>query len=358
MTLFAHLLRPELREFAAYQCASPQRGVVRLHANETWWRAGWDDTADGLNRYPDPRPAALIDALARLYGLDAERVLVTRGSDDGIDVLVRAFCRAGEDAVVVCPPTFGMYGVAARLQGAGVREVPLGRAFALDPKRVLEACTPGVVKLVFLCSPNNPTGNRLSTAAIVAVCRRLAERALVVVDEAYVEFCSGAPLTPLLQAHPNLVLLRTLSKAWGLAGARCGALLADAGLVATLRALLPPYPLPSLSVEAALKRLDPAEVVVAQRRIAATVRRRRALAARLERLPSVQHVWPSEANFLLAQFRDATATARACAAAGVLVRDFGAEPRLPNCLRITVGAAAENRRLLAALESPAVRARA
>jgi histidinol-phosphate aminotransferase len=128
----AHLLRPELRDFTAYHAASPRRGVVRLHANESSWRAGWDETDDGLNRYPDPRPAALVNALAALYAVAPGAVLATRGSDDGIDLLVRAFCRAREDAVLVCPPTFGMYAVAARLQGAGVVEAPLRADFSVD----------------------------------------------------------------------------------------------------------------------------------------------------------------------------------------------------------------------------------
>lgn len=348
MSGVAHLLRPELRDFTAYHAASPRRGVLRLHANESSWRAAWDETEDGLNRYPDPRPAALVGALAALYGVAPAAVLATRGSDDAIDLLVRAFCRAGQDSVVVCPPTFGMYAVAARLQGAAVVEVPLTRSFGVDWRAIVAAAGPGT-KLVFLCSPNNPTGTTVPRRTVESLCEALRGHCVVVVDEAYLEFARGGGFAERLAAYPNLVLLRTLSKAWGLAGARVGALLADPELIAILRALAPPYPLPSLATEAALRRLQPAEIAAARRRTAGVVRRRELLAEALRALPAVRRVWPSEGNFVLARFDDAGAALAACEQAGVLVRDFSRQPRLAGCLRITVGTAAENRKLLAAL---------
>jgi len=358
MSGVSHLLRPDLRDFTAYHAASPRRGVTRLHANESSWRAAWDATDDGLNRYPDPRPAALTDALGALYGVAPGTVLATRGSDDAIDLLVRAFCRAGEDAVLVCPPTFGMYAVAARLQGARVVEVPLNRSFGVDVPGVLSAAAQSV-KLVFLCSPNNPTGGRVPAEAVARICRALDGRSVVVVDEAYVEFARGPGPVEQLAALPNLVLLRTLSKAWGLAGARVGALLADPELVVRLRGLAPPYPLPSLATEAALRRLQPRELAAARRRTAGVLRRRERLAEELQGLPAVRRIWPSEGNFLLVRFADADAALHACEAAGVLVRDFSRQPRLAGCLRITVGTAAENRKLLRALAAlPATRDRA
>jgi histidinol-phosphate aminotransferase len=172
---------------------------------------------------------------------------------------------------------------------------------------------------------------------------------VVVVDEAYVEFSRHPGFADWLERYPNLVLLRTLSKAWGLAGARVGTLLGEPELVAILRALAPPYPLPSLATEAALRRLQPAELAAARRRTAAVARRREALAGRLRELPAVRRVWPSEGNFLLVRFADAAAAMAACDDAGVLVRDFSRQPGLAGCLRVTVGTAAENRQLLRAL---------
>jgi histidinol-phosphate aminotransferase len=258
-----HLLRPDLAAFSAYHAASPRRGVVRLHANEASWRADWDDTGDGLNRYPDPRPAALTGALAALYGVAPAAVLATRGSDDAIDLLVRAFCRAGEDAVLVCPPTFGMYAVAARLQGAEVVEVPLKRNFGVDVAAIRAAVHGRRQDRVPLLAqqPDRPCGcaRRPSTPCA----RRWTGTASWWSTRPTWSSARTEGFADRLERHRNLVLLRTLSKAWGLAGARVGALLADPELVAVLRALAPPYPLPSLATEAALRRLQPAEIAAA-----------------------------------------------------------------------------------------------
>ena len=184
--------RPEILALAPYSPARWDPALVRLHANENPWRPDGDTSSTGLNRYPEPQPTALFRRLGSLYGVSPDEVLVGRGSDEGIDLLVRAFCAAGESEVVVCPPTFAMYRFAAEVQGARVVEVPLRPGdFALDPAAVLAACGPAT-RLVFLCSPNNPTGNALEPAAVEEVIAGLRDRALVVVDEAYVEFARDA----------------------------------------------------------------------------------------------------------------------------------------------------------------------
>ena len=339
------LARADLRSFVPYESAVPRADMVRLHANESHWRHEWDDTDRGLNRYPDPRNKALAERLAKLYEVNAGDVLLTRGSDDAIDVLVRTFCESGRDRVVICPPTFGMYAVAARLQGAAVVEVPLNaeRGFRLDPEAT--AAAGESAKIVFLCSPNNPTGNSIPAREIAALCRRLEGQALVVVDEAYAEFAAGPSATRLRSSHDNLVVLRTLSKAYALAGARVGVLIGDPDLVRLLRGVLPPYPLPSLSLEAAEQMLTPEALQRARHEVAATVDRRDRLADQLASLDAVEHVWPSEGNFLLVRFRNADAAMEACRAGGVLVRDFTRAPGLAGCARITVGDGAQNQRL-------------
>ncbi len=345
MTGPASLARADLRNFVPYESAVPKADMVRLHANESAWRHDWDDTGRGLNRYPDPRSEALTARLAGVYGVPTDQVLLTRGSDDAIDVLVRAFCEAGRDRVVVCPPTFGMYAVAARLQGADVTECPLDadRGFGLDLAAV--AAAGESAKLVFLCSPNNPTGNAIPGDEVAECCRRLAGRALVVVDEAYGEFADTASAAGLMSAHDNLVILRTLSKAYALAGARVGALIGHPELVRLLRGVLPPYPLPTLSVEAAERLLAPEALARAQAELAATVSRREKLRSTLEGLPCIEQVWPSEGNFLMIRCRDADAAVSACRDGGVLVRDFSRRPRLEGCVRVTVGDEAQNRLL-------------
>lgn len=346
------LARPEIRALKPYSHAAWQPGLVRLHANENPWRDEADATAAGLNRYPEPQPAALVARIADLYGVAPERVLVGRGSDEGIDLLLRAFCAAGQDRIVTCPPTFGMYRVAAAIQGAGVVEVPLDRSrgFALDAPAVLAAAGAGA-KLVFLCSPNNPTGNRLDADAIRAVIEGLAGRALVVVDEAYAEFAPGASLVPWLDRHPQLVILRTLSKAYGLAGARLGAVLAAPAVIELLRRMIPPYALTVPTIEAALAALSPAGLARCRARVDLLIAERDRLATALGQLPLVERVWPSDANFLLVECADAGRLLAAGIRGGLLVRDLRGQPGLERCLRISVGTPAENDRLVASLEA-------
>lgn len=343
------LARPDILQLQPYQHAAWDPSLERLHANEMPWRAQGDNTRTGLNRYPEPQPKALVQRMAQLYDVPAANVLVGRGSDEAIDLLVRAFCRAGQDSVVITPPTFGFYKVAARIQGAGVSEVPLSRdGFALDAEAVVEA---GLrAKIVFLCSPNNPTGNLLDDAAMLRVCEKLAGRALVVLDEAYVEFSGRPSWTDRLMAQPNLVILRTLSKAYALAGARLGTLVAGADVVGLLKRIIPPYAIPASTVDEVLALTEAPQRAMAAARIAALLDEREFMRGRLERSRHVVRVYPSDANFLLVECRDAGAFLAAGKAAGLIVRDFSAAPGLANCLRISIGTPEQNRRLLAAVE--------
>ena len=346
------LARPEIVALQGYKCAVWEPEFVRLHANELPWRHSGDDSRAGLNRYPEPQPAALIERLAALYGVTGDRLLVSRGSDEAIDLLIRAFCRAEFDAVLVCPPTFGMYAVAAQIQGAAIQPVPLRAAegFALDEEAVLRACT-AQVKIVFLCSPNNPTGNLLETQAILRIARTLAGRALVVVDEAYIEFSSAESLARHIGKHSNLCVLRTLSKAHGLAGARCGALIADTEVVRLLRKVIPPYAITQLTMEAVLRLLEPRELDSMRVRVLQIRAERDYLSDSIARLPGVEKVWSSAANFVLAQFADAGRALERARAAKLLVRDMRAHPELPGALRVSIGTPAQNMRLLRAWDS-------
>jgi histidinol-phosphate aminotransferase len=343
------LARPDILALQPYQHAKWEPSLERMHANEMPWRAQGDNTQAGLNRYPEPQPRALVERMARLYGVSPVRVLVGRGSDEAIDLLVRAFCRAGEDQVVITPPTFGFYKVAARIQGAGVIEVPLaGDTFALDLPAVLEAGRHA--KIVFLCSPNNPTGNLLDESAMLALCHALADHALVCVDEAYIEFASRASLTMRLDEFPNLVVLRTLSKAYALAGARLGTLIAGEDIVSLLRRIIPPYAIPASTVEQVLALTEAPQRAMAADRIRTLLDEREKAGRRLAAMHCVVRVHPSDANFLLVQFRDARVALQAGKDVGLLVRDFSTAPGLADCLRISIGTPEQNERLLAALE--------
>jgi histidinol-phosphate aminotransferase len=350
MTWLTDIARPDIAALKAYEHASWEPGLVRLHANELPWRALGDDTEAGLNRYPEPHPHALMDRLADFYGVPQGTVLTGRGSDEAIDLLIRGYCRAGVDAVVISPPTFGMYAVAARIQGAHVIEVPLQReaGFALDMPALLAVIGP-TVRLVFVCAPNNPTGSLPDRELLLQLAGQIAGRALLVVDEAYIEFAERASLSADVATHPALVVLRTLSKAHGLAGARCGALIANPEVIGLLLRVIQPYAIPQLTIEAVVRALQPANQKTSRERVAAIVTERDRLAAALASLPSVQRVWPSRANFLLVEFRDPTLALQRARAAGLLVRDFRGSRGLQQSLRITIGTPEQNARLLASL---------
>ena len=339
------LARPEIVALQAYTHASWDPAFDRLHANELPWRAETDRSRAGLNRYPEPHPHELAARLAGLYGVRADQLLPGRGSDESIDLVVRGFCRAGVDNVILCPPTFGMYAVAARIQGAEIREVPLlrERGFALDIAGVLRACD-ARTRIVFLCSPNNPTGNALARGEIEELLAALAGKALVVVDEAYIEFSGEESLAGSLKRFANLVVLRTLSKAYGLAGARVGSLIADAAIVALLAKVIPPYSIPQLTIEAVFATLAAPQLAVQRERVAQVRAERERLRAALGSKASVRRVWPSVANFLLTDFDAADAALQAARSAKLLIRDMRGVS--PQSLRISVGTPEQNDRLI------------
>ena len=341
------LARPEIVTLKAYAHAAWRPTLTRLHANEAPWRPAGDATSAGLNRYPEPQPELLIERLADLYGVPADSVLATRGSDEAIDVLSRIYLRPGADAILQCTPSFGMYQVAARIQGAAVIDVPLERerGWALDPARVLAAWQPNV-KLVYLCSPNNPTANLLDIAALEELCRALDGKSIVVIDEAYIEWSRASSLSRWMTRFSTLAILRTLSKAHALAGARVGALLANPQLIELAKRIIPPYSLAEPSVEAALRALDPAEIAAGRARLDALLSEREQLRRGLAGSPWVDRVWPSDANFLLIDCRDAERFMRHTLAGGLIVRDLRAHPFLPQSLRVSVGTRAQNDALL------------
>lgn len=346
------LARDSIRALAAYEHAHWDTRFERLHANESPWPPVADDYATANQIYPEPQPRALVEAYASYLGVDAANLLLGRGSDEGIDLLTRSFCEAGRDSVVICPPTFGMYRVAADIQGARVIEVPLRADFSLDTEALLALFdanpTQSLPKILWLCTPNNPTGNALDAAALREILERSRGRALVVIDEAYAEFQSQS-LTREIGRYPQLVVLRTLSKAHALAGARIGAVVAVPALIALLRKVIPPYAIPRGSAEAALAALSPAALAVTRERIATLVGERQRLAAALARCPSVRKVHPSDANFLLVEFVAADRALEALRAIGLLVRDFRGKAKLGEVLRITIGTAEQNSRLITAL---------
>ena len=347
------LVRADLRAFAGYSSArsSALVGDVWLNANESAW-ANPADHDGRARRYPDPQPPALRARLAGLYGCSHEQLLIGRGSDEAIDLLVRALCVPGRDAVLVTPPVFGMYAVCARLQNASLLEVPLreeGGALGADIDAVIAAALAGNAKLVFLCSPSNPAGSVIALEQIQRVATALRGRALVVVDEAYAEYSALPSAVSLLAGHDNIAVLRTLSKAHALAAARIGSLIASPALIQLLRRCQAPYPIPGPCAELALAGLSDSNLQLTAARVAQVKAERSRVQQGLAALPGVTRVYPSHGNYLLVRFADAQSAFEALLAAGVVVRDQRAAPQLDDALRITIGCPAENDRVLAAL---------
>lgn len=346
----ADLARPEIRRLAPYASAraiADSAGIL-LNANENPWPPEGDGGL-GLNRYPEPQPVRLRKKLAQHYGVSESQLLLTRGSDEGIDLLTRAFVRPGTDRVITCPPCFGMYALAARIQGAQLTEVALreaDRGFALN----LEALAAGPAKLLFLCSPNNPTGDGLTAETVLDLARRRAGEGLVVLDEAYIEFSERPSLASRVAQQPNLVVLRTLSKAFGLAGCRLGALIGHADVIELLGRITPPYPLPTPAVVAAEAALAPEATIARREQLDLLMDDKRRLVQALESHPAIHRVWPGEANFVLVRAADGAGLVRAAASSGIRLRDQSAQPGLADCMRITLGTPEENTALIEFLQ--------
>ena len=343
----AQLARPELRALRPYEAAQQVEDTIRLNANEAPWSSRADRFRRPLNRYPEIRPQSLARKLGEYFACDPSRLLVTRGTSEAIDLLIRAFCREGRDNIVTTAPTFSMYGHYATVQGAAQRSVETlpERNFEVDVDALLAACD-AQTRLIFICSPNNPTGTLVSRAALVDLLERRGDRSAIVVDEAYIEFSGEPSAVELLDRHSNLVVLRTLSKALAFAGARCGTVMGPEEVIRILNAIQAPYAMSTPVVECVEDALGSSGIDEAQSRIAEIVAERKRLMGAMPAFRFVERVWPSAANFFLVRVDRDAAVVRRARDAGILLRDFGAS--LPNCLRVTVGSTAENDRLLAA----------
>ncbi|GAB2700851.1 hypothetical protein GCM10011495_32300 [Hymenobacter frigidus] len=343
---YAGLIRPSVERMQAYSSARDEfegMAPVMLDANEN--SLGSVGPAD-FSRYPDPHQRAIKVELARLKGVAPNQIFLGNGSDEAIDLLVRLTCTPGRDHIVICPPTYGMYEVAANLNDVGVTRIQLTADFQL-PANAVETLAASTAKLVFLCSPNNPTGNLLAQEAVEAILRSF--KGLVVVDEAYADFADAPSWTTRLAEFPRLVVLQTFSKAWGLAGLRLGVAYGSPALIAYFDKIKPPYNISAATQEHVLTALASAPSLDAMR--AELLANRHQLAQQLPQVPGVAQVFPSDANFLLVRFTtDATAIYDQLRARGIVVRNRTTQPGCAGCLRLTVGTATENALLLQALK--------
>ncbi|MFS7194601.1 histidinol-phosphate transaminase [Rahnella inusitata] len=344
------LARQNVRELTPYQSARRLggNGDVWLNANEYAIAPQFELTAQTFNRYPECQPALVINRYAAYAGVDPEQVLVSRGADEGIELLIRAFCEPGKDAILYCPPTYGMYSVSAETIGVQARTVAAKADWSLNLPAI-EAALDGV-KLVYVCSPNNPTGNLIDPVELRAVLEMTRGRAIVAIDEAYIEFCPQATVTGWLQEYPHLAVLRTMSKAFALAGLRCGFTLGNSELIALLMKVIAPYPLSTPVADIAAQALAPEGLAIMRQRVAEVSENRAWLMAELNQCDCVEQVFQSETNYVLARFTASSAVFKNLWDQGIILRDQNKQPGLSGCLRITIGTRQELQRVIDALQ--------
>ncbi len=340
------ILRPHILTLTPYASARDEyegtEGIF-MDANENPMGS---ITRQPYNRYPDPYQWAIKQKLAAIRGVPPNQIFLGNGSDEAIDLLIRATCTPQADEVILLPPTYGMYEVSASINNVPLVKVPLTSDFQIDLPAVLQAVqTHPKAKLIFFCSPNNPTGNRLRTEDI----RRVLDvfSGLVIVDEAYIDFAQEPSFVSHLNAYPNLVVLQTFSKAWGLASLRLGMAFASPAIIAILNKLKPPYNINGATQQLVNESLD--NLTSVEKMVGEILRQRDWLRDRLVELPVVRHVYPSDANFLLVKVQDARAVYHFLVNRKIIVRDRSNVKLCEGCLRISVGTAEENRQLLAAL---------
>jgi histidinol-phosphate aminotransferase len=335
-------MRPDLVDLCGYPTGRSDKQNVRLHANESAWDPlldyGWQ-----LNHYPPKYPVELIKQLSQRYKVSSDQLILTRGSDDGIDILSRLFLIPSQDSIITCPPTFVMYSIYARIQGAGIIECPLKtNDFSLDESAIATAVEVKTSKLLYLCRPNNPTGNTIHLDRVATICHQAKNKVMVVVDEAYIEFSKQESATRLLDQFDNLIVLRTLSKAYGLAGLRLGVVIANNEVINRIEAILPPFPYSTPVLELARESFEQCQNFTAK--IELVCQQREWLSQALSQLSLIKKIWPSDANFVLIQVDNSQ-----------LVVDYLAEQRMlvkaisPTLIRLSIGTEEHNQNLFNAL---------
>lgn len=338
------IIRPNIRNLVPYSSARDEfkgEASVYLDANEN---SLGSPLIKWYNRYPDPLQWEVKKKLSAIKGIAPEQIFLGNGSDEAIDLLYRAFCEPGIDNVVICPPTYGMYEVSANINNIKLKKVPLTPGYQLDLEAMEEAIDVNT-RIIWLCSPNNPTGNSLNREDVEIILNNF--DGLVVVDEAYINFSRHRSFIPDLVDYPNLVVLQTLSKAWGLAALRIGMAFASKEIIEVFNRIKPPYNISQAAQELVLEALDRVDDVNDMIRI--LVEERKTLAEELARLPQVIHVYPSDANFLLVKTIDAKGLYKFLVGKGIVVRDRSNVILCDESLRITVGTPRENQVLLKAI---------
>lgn len=331
-------LRPYSSARDEFQAPSKEASLIYLDANENPFNSDY-------NRYPDPHQQLLKNKIAEIKGIVPEQIFLGNGSDEAIDLLIRAFCEPGIDNVIIPQPTYGMYSVCAAINNVEVKQVTLTSDFGIDSAAIAQSWN-DQSKILFLCSPNNPSGNLLNKEAIKSLLFKF--QGLVVVDEAYIDFTEDQGFAPFLNEFNNLVILQTLSKAWGLAGLRLGMCFANSEVITLLNKIKPPYNINTITQSVALQHLDQQHQKTVW--VKEIVAEREKLKKELLQLKIVEKVFPSDANFLLVRVAGAKAIYDQLVSQGIIVRDRSNVILCEQCLRITVGTPEENKKLIDAIK--------
>ena len=340
-----NLVRENIKNLKPYRSARDDfKSGILLDANENSFGAPYADDLE-LNRYPMPYQEELREKIATFRGVESENVFVGVGSDEAIDLLYRIFCNPGQDRVIINPPTYGMYKVSANINDVDFDEVLLTEDFQLQPEKILEAVQPNT-KMVFICSPNNPTANSMRLDDILAVLNGF--DGMVVVDEAYIDFSQEHSLATLVREYPNLVVLQTMSKSFGLAGIRLGIAIASPEVIGFMMKVKAPYNVNKLTSRKAIDAFSSLDQI--SKNIESILEERDRVIGKLITYESVKRVYSSDANFVLFKITDAMEIYKKVAEKGVIIRYRGNEPHCEDCLRLTIGTAAENDRFFRALD--------
>ena len=339
MSLIDNITPLNIRELVPYQSAKRELFNTEVSSQSLWLNANespYCENESNLNRYPDFQSDTLIDGYAAYAGVNSNQVLATRGADEGIELLVRTFCTPGQDSIVINPPTYGMYKICATTFNVATISVRLTDEYQLDVT-TLTAQQANSVKLVFICSPNNPTGGLMARQNVVEVLEAYKDSALVVLDEAYIEFSCDATVTDLLDEYPNLVVLRTLSKAFALAGIRCGFTIAQPQVIDMLKKVIAPYPIAAPVEAIALRALSTKGLTKMRQQVQQLNQQKLDFIEQLQGFDFIKRIQASDTNFVLLQVDDKQTVLDAMQQQDIYIRDQSSQTGLGNNIRITIG---------------------
>ncbi|WP_204162632.1 histidinol-phosphate transaminase [Pantoea sp. Mhis] len=346
------LARTNIRKLTPYQSARRLggQGHIWLNANEFPLPVSFKLSQKTLlNRYPECQPKLLIERYSSYVGLMPEQILISRGADEGIELIMRTFCEPGKDAILFCTPTYGMYRVIANTIGIRYISIPMLDNWQLNLSAIVNNLDG--VKVIYICRPNNPTGNLINLQDIKQLLLITMYKTLIVIDEAYIEFCSFATLTNWLHKYHNIIILRTLSKAFALAGLRCGFTLANKSIIDLLLKVITPYPIAIPTADIASKALSKYGIHLMCKRVVELNHNRNWLYNQLLQIPYITHVYPSEANYILVRFINSSKVFDTLSNEGIILRDQNKIPKLTGCLRISIGTSYECEYIIKSLKN-------